>query len=507
MTWWQEAVFYQIYPRSFLDTDGDGVGDLEGIRRKIGYLSDLGVDALWISPIYPSPMKDFGYDVSNYCDVDAVFGSLEGFDHLIADCHRVGMKVILDWVPNHSSAEHPWFVEARSSTTNPKRDWYVWRSPEPTGALPNNWLRSWSDEPAWTLDPATNEYYLHCFLPDQPDLNWANVEVRHAMADTLRFWLERGVDGFRMDVIHLIGKDPALPDDPEEIRGIGHVPLNDRPETHGYLREIRSVLEEYSKDKVSVGEVYLLDPEAVADYYGAGDELHLSFNFASLVTPWRAQSWLELIERTENAHNKVAAWPTWVLSNHDNQRIATRLKGQRTRIRSAAVLLLTLRGTPFLYAGEELGLLDADIPEDRVVDPGKRDGARAPIPWHIGYGHGWSNEPWLPFAADGDAYSVEVQERDEQSMLNFVRSLLTLRHENVALRRGDLRDLSAHDDVLRYTRSFETESVQVLVNFSKEVRHVAVSTPARREISCLGAMNDRDGDITLAAGEAVIRLL
>jgi alpha-glucosidase len=506
MTWWQEAVFYQIYPRSFLDTDGDGIGDLEGIRRKINYLSELGVDALWISPIYPSPMKDFGYDVSNYCDVDSVFGSLESFDRLVHDCHQAGLKVILDWVPNHSSAEHPWFVEARSSTQSAKRDWYVWRSPDASGALPNNWLRSWSDEPAWTLDETTNEFYLHCFLPDQPDLNWANVEVRRAMADTLRFWLERGVDGFRMDVIHLIGKHPELPDDPEEIRGIGHVPLNDRPETHGYLREIRGVLEEYEGDKVSVGEVYLLDPEAVADYYGNGDELHLSFNFASLLTPWRAENWRELIERTETAHLEVAAWPTWVLSNHDNQRIATRLKGQRTRIRSAAVLLLTLRGTPFLYAGEELGLLDADIPVDRIVDPGKRDGCRAPIPWNVGLGHGWPNEPWLPFAADGDAYSVEVQERDELSMLNFVRELLRVRHESSALRLGTLESLSAADDVLRYARAWESERVEVLVNFSRDVRHAEVLDVARREISCLGAVNDKSGFITLAGGESVIRL-
>ncbi len=506
MTWWQEAVFYQIYPRSFLDTDGDGVGDLEGVRRKIGYLRDLGVDALWISPIYPSPMKDFGYDVSNYCDVDAVFGSLESFDRLVAECHHAGMKLILDWVPNHSSAQHPWFVDARSSRDSAKRDWYVWRSAEPAGRLPNNWLRSWSDEPAWTLDPATNEYYLHCFLPEQPDLNWANVEVRHAMADTLRFWLERGVDGFRMDVIHLIGKDPTLPDDPDELRAIGHVPLNDRAETHGYLREIRSVLEEYPNDIVSVGEVYLLEPEAVASYYGSGDELHLSFNFASLLTPWRAENWRALIERTERAHRQANAWPTWVLSNHDNQRIATRLKADRTRIRSAAVLLLTLRGTPFLYAGEELALQDALIPEDRVVDPGKRDGCRAPIPWTVGLSHGWPYEPWLPFAPDADSNCVEVQERDEESMLNFVRLLLAVRRESAPLRLGSLDKLSAESDVLRFERAHESQRVEVLVNFAHDVRTVTV-TAAQREISCLGAVNNRHNVLTLAPGESVIRLL
>jgi alpha-glucosidase len=506
MTWWQEAVFYQIYPRSFLDTDGDGIGDLEGVRRKIDYFVQLGIDAIWMSPIFPSPMKDFGYDVANYCDVDALFGSLESFDRLISECHEVGIKVILDWVPNHSSAEHPWFVEARSSTTNPKRDWYVWRSAEPSGALPNNWLRSWSDEPAWTLDATTNEFYLHCFLPDQPDLNWANLQVRHAMADTLRFWLDRGVDGFRMDVIHLIGKDPELPDDPDELRGIGHVPLNDRVESHGYLREIRSVLDEYRGDKVAVGEVYLLDPEAVADYYGTNDELHLSFNFASLVTPWRAENWRALIERTENSHNRVGGWPTWVLSNHDNQRIATRLKGDRARIRAAAVLLLTLRGTPFLYAGEELALHDAHIAVDQVVDPGKRDGCRAPIPWTVDALHGWPAPPWLPFADAAEQFSVEAQELDDTSMLHFVRILLSIRRANDALRLGDLVDLAADNDVLSFERVHGDDRVGVLVNFSREPRDVS-ATSARREISNLTTAVARDLDTkTLAPGEAVIRL-
>ncbi len=468
MAWWHGAVFYQIYPRSFHDTNGDGVGDIKGIIEKLDYLEWLGVDALWISPVFPSPMADFGYDVSDYCDVDPVFGSLADMDQLISDAHTRGMRVIIDWVPNHTSEEHLWFQESRSSRENPRRDWYIWRDANPDGSLPNNWLSSWNNEPDWTLDPTTGQYYLHCFLPQQPDLNWANINVRRAMADTLRFWLNRGIDGFRMDVIHLIGKDPALPDDPEDLLFVGHVPLNDVPETHAYLKEIREVLKEYPGDRVSVGEVYLLEPEAVATYYGERDELDLSFNFMSLLTPWRAQSWHELIHRTETAHLRAEAWPTWVLSNHDNQRVASRLNGDPTRIRSAALLLLSLRGTPFVYQGEELGLLNGDIPPERVVDPGSRDGCRTPMPWNVAYPHGWSGEPWLPFAADADRFAVELQHEDSGSYLSFFRQMLLLRRSTEALRWGGLTALRVDGDLLSYQRFVGDQFVTVYVNFSRE---------------------------------------
>jgi alpha-glucosidase len=504
MTWWREAVFYQIYPRSFRDTDGDGIGDLAGITSQLDYLVALGVDALWITPIYPSPMKDFGYDVADYCAVADVFGSLEQFDELVTAIHDRGLRVILDWVPNHTSADHPWFIEARSDRTSAARDFYVWRDPPSDGSLPNNWLRSWSDDPAWTLDDASNQYYLHCFLPEQPDLNWANETVRVAMADTLRFWLDRGVDGFRMDVIHLIGKDPDLPDDPEELRGIGHVPLNDRPETHGYLREIRRVLDEYPGERTSVGEVYLLDPEAVADYYGDHDELHLSFNFASLVTPWRAMAWRDLIDRTEAAHQKRDAWPTWVLSNHDNQRVATRLRGDPQRIRTAMTLLLTLRGTPFLYAGEELGLEDADIPAERAVDPGRRDGCRAPIPWDTTKLHGWAGEPWLPFAANSERFAASVQRNDPASVWSFTRDLLSARHASGALRCGEITDVRVEGDVLTYSRVLQSERVDIHANFAKQPTTVPASVGGHIIISGSGAAAIRDGLLTLAASEAAV---
>ena len=499
MKWWHEAVFYQIYPRSFLDTNADGVGDLEGIRQKLEYVSWLGVDALWISPIFPSPMADFGYDVSDYCNVDPTFGTLEDFDALLADAHERGLRVILDWVPNHTSQEHPWFRDARRSQNSEHRDWYIWRDARPDGALPNNWLSSWNNEPDWTMDEQTGQYYLHCFLPEQPDLNWANVRVREAMADTLRFWLDRGIDGFRMDVIHLVGKDPDLPDDPDELLFVGHVPLNDVPVTHQYLRELRQVLEEYPNDRMSVGEVYLLDPEAVATYYGNHDELDLSFNFLSLLTPWRAESWRDLITRTESAHLAVDAWPTWVLSNHDNQRVASRLGGDPVKIRSAAILLLTLRGTPFMYQGEELGLLNGDIPEDRVVDPGSRDGCRTPMPWTRVYPHGWQGEPWLPFADNSDAYAVEAQIDDVDSYLHFFRRVLALRRSLGPIRRGTLENLSVTSHLLSFDRRDGGDVVSVWVNFGREAWTVDLN--GREILLRSGGANDAT---TLAPGEAIV---
>jgi len=473
MTWWRDAVVYQIYPRSFRDSDGDGVGDLEGVRSQLDYLVWLGVDTLWLSPIYPSPMRDFGYDVADYTDVDQLFGSLEQFDQLVYDAHAKGLRILLDWVPNHTSDEHPWFSQSRASRDNQRRSWYVWRDAREDGSPPNNWVSAWKGESAWTWEGDTEQYYLHCFLESQPDLNWANVDVREAMHDTLRFWLDRGVDGFRMDVVHLLGKDLDV-DDPDDLRALSHVPLNDVPVTHQYLRGIRSVLDEYGGERLSVGEVYLLDPHRVAAYYGDGDELHLSFNFASLYTPWDSLAWRQLIATTEAAMNGVGAWPTWVMSNHDNVRVATRLGGDGRRVRAAMTLLLTLRGTAFIYAGEELGLPDAYIPPDRAVDPGGRDGCRSPIPWSPGELHGWPATPWLPFVEGASRFSVETQRGDPTSILNFTRTLLDLRRGDDALRRGDVDDLEASEGLLRFIRRFDGRRVMVLVNFSMAPREVDI---------------------------------
>jgi alpha-glucosidase len=464
--WWESSVVYQIYPRSFADASGDGVGDLEGIRRHLDHLAWLGVDGLWLSPFFPSPMADFGYDVADYCDVDPIFGTLATFDRLATDAHARGLKVLIDWVPNHTSDRHPWFLAARSGRDDPKRDWYVWRDPKPDGSPPNNWRRAFdTSQPAWTFDEASGQYYLHLFLPEQPDLNWANPDVRAAMHDTLRFWLDRGVDGFRMDVIHCIGKDPALPDDAPEAAGVGHVPFNDRAETHELLRGIRAVLDEYP-DRMAVGEVYLLDIGRVATYYGHDDELNLCFNFLPLHQPWTAAAWRALIPTVERELAAAGSWPTWVLSSHDAVRHRTRL-GSEARARAAAVLLLSLRGTPFLYAGEELGLEDAVVPPDRVVDPGGRDGCRAPFPWDGSPTHGWPTaDPWLPWPPEPDRRNAAALAADDASILHLYRRLLTARRASPALCRGELELLDAPDDVVAFRRTGDGDTRTVVVNFA-----------------------------------------
>lgn len=466
--WWQTAVVYQIYPRSFADGDGDGVGDLTGLRAHLDHLSWLGVDAVWLSPIFPSPMADFGYDVSDYCDVDPLFGDLDTFDLLVADAHARGVRVILDWVPNHTSNRHPWFVESRASRSSPRRDWYVWRD-RPV----NNWRAAFRDSPpAWTHDPSTDQWYLHSFLAEQPDLNWANPEVRAAMLDTLRFWLDRGVDGFRMDVVHLLGKDLER-DDPAELVAWSHVPFNDHPDTHRYLREIRAVLDAYPGERVSVGEVYLLDPAAVVTYYGHGDELHLSFNFRFTHTRWDAAELHRHVREALEAHLPAGAWPTWVLSNHDLPRHRSRFGGDERIARAAAVLLTSLPGTPFLYAGEELGLLDAEVPPERRVDPGGRDGCRAPLPWTAAPGHGWPATPWLPFPPEAAQRSVEAQRRDPASVLHLYRRLLALRHRTPALQAGGVILDEPHDRLLRFDRTAGGDRLTVVVSTSHEATSVS----------------------------------
>jgi len=482
--WWQTAVVYQIYPRSFCDTNGDGVGDLEGVRRRLDHLRWLGVDAIWLSPFYRSPMKDYGYDVADYCDVDPLFGTLADFDRLLADAHERGLRVIVDWVPNHSSDQHPWFAEARASRTSPKRDWYVWRDGR-DGRPPNNWRAAFSDDPAWTYDRATGQWYLHLFLPEQPDLNWANPEVVAAMHATLRFWLERGVDGFRIDVINCIGKDPALPDVAPELRHLPACALSDHASTHALVRGIRAVLDEYAGDRMAVGEV-ILPTARVAEYYGSGDELHLSFNFPPLHAPWEASRWRHRIERVGEAI-APRGWPTWVLSNHDNPRHRTRY-GSEARARAAAVLLLTLRGTPFLYAGEELGLEDALVPPARVLDPGGRDGCRAPIPWDSSPGHGWGvADPWLPWPPDAQQRNAEAQRADPGSIANLYRRLLQARRRSAALQLGALELLDAPAGVLAFERAGDDDRRVVLVNFTAGEVEVAVRGSWAVEIASDGS--------------------
>ncbi|MBA3653955.1 MAG: DUF3459 domain-containing protein [Actinobacteria bacterium] len=465
--WWKSAVVYQIYPRSFLDTDGDGVGDLEGIRGKLDHLAWLGVDAVWLSPFFKSPMADFGYDVADYCDVDPLFGTLADFDALLADAHDRNIRVLIDWVPNHTSDQHSWFVEARSSRDSPKRDWYVWRDGDPDRP-PNNWKAAFGGD-AWTWDETTQQWYLHMFLPEQPDVNWNNAEVVAAMHDTLRFWLDRGVDGFRIDVVHAIGKGEDLPDIPADSSAIELTLFHDYPRTHVLLRDIRTLLDSYDGDRTTVGEVYLLSTAKVAEYYGAGDELHLAFNFPPLHAPWDAVKWRRRIDRVVEEFDPRQAWPTWVLSNHDVSRHRTRYGGSEERARAAAVLLLTLRGTPFLFAGEEFGLEDAEVRTDRVVDPGGRDPCRAPLPWEPAPPHGWpTDDVWLPWPPDPNERNAATERADDRSVLHLYRRLLAARHNSPALSLGQFAWRPGPDGVLVYERALDGDRRVVIVNFTDD---------------------------------------
>jgi alpha-glucosidase len=467
--WWKSAAVYQIYPRSFCDRSGDGIGDLAGITAHLDHIAGLGVGAIWLSPIYPSPMADFGYDVSDYCDVHPLFGSLADLDELVAQSHARGLKVMLDWVPNHTSSEHPWFIESRSSRRSPKRDWYVWRDGDPSKP-PNNWKAAFGGD-AWTWDDATRQWYLHLFLPEQPDLDWHNPEVVAAMHATLRFWLDRGIDGFRIDVVHAIGKDLRLPD----VESDFDHPMSglQEPESaHEIIRGLRRLLDSYPGDRAMVGEVWLLDTSRVARYYGRNDELHLAFNFPPMFGPWDAAVWRAHIEEAIGDLHTIGAWPTWVLSNHDNPRHRSRYGGSEGRARAAAVLLVCLRGTPFVYAGEELGLEDAIIPPDRVVDPGGRDGCRAPIPWDGTPSHGWAGgpDPWLPWPPDADRRNAAALAADPASILHLYRRLLAARRASPALSTGDFAWLDSPPGTLAWLRSAGDDRRAVIVNFT-EGRH------------------------------------
>jgi glycosidase len=488
--WWRTAVFYQIYPRSFRDANGDGVGDLEGVRSRLDYLDDvLGVDAVWLSPFYPSPMDDFGYDVADHCDVDPRFGDLSVFDALIGDVHERGMHLIVDLVPNHTSDRHPWFLASRSSRTDPKRDWYVWRDGRGPGLPPNNWPAVFGG-PAWEWDEATGQWYLHSFLPSQPDLNWRNPAVREAMYGVMRFWLDRGVDGFRVDVAHFVMKDPGLRDLP--LRGdlgdtgfkvLGeydryeHVHDKGHRDVHEVFREMRAVLDEYRPERFAVGEIHDFDLDSWAAYYGAGDELHMPFNFSLIWAPWNAERFRELVDGVEAAV-PAWGWPNHVLGNHDETRLSTRFGPGATR--PAAVLLCTMRGTPTLYYGDELGLAEVEIDPDRQQDPwGRRvpglgrDGCRTPMPWDGSANGGFCPpdvRPWLPLGRQARDRNVAAQLADPRSVLNLYRALLAYRRTSASLQLGDY---AAIDGVpagcFAYLRSRRgCPTVAVAVNFTGE---------------------------------------
>jgi len=511
--WWRSAVFYEIYVRSFQDSNGDGVGDLPGIIDRLDYLNDgtansLGVDAIWLTPIYPSPMADFGYDVSDYCAVHPAFGTLDDFDRLLEEAHRRHIRVILDLVPNHTSSQHPWFLDSRASRRSAKRDWYIWRDPAPGGMPPNNWVSSFGG-PAWSLDPATEQFYLHSFLPEQPDLNWRNPEVRRAITEVMRFWLDRGVDGFRIDVVHKLVKDEALRDNPapppgEEhpvyhFGGQVHLYDEDQPEVHDILRDWRQLLDTYGA-RMMVGEVYLFDAERLARYYGNGnDELHLAFNFRFLWSPWQARAFRNEVERIESLLPPQAQ-PAWVLSSHDAPRHRTRYDhpelGDR-RARLAALMLLTLRGTPFLYYGEEIGMPNVWIESERICDPvGKRfpglgrDPERTPMQWSDGPNAGFSSaaQTWLPVGPTGHGLNVAAQLHDPESLLSFYRRVVWKRKSSPALCAGTYRSADASEDVFAYYREHPRQRLFVALNFGEQTETIEAPPGAQLWLASDGAV-------------------
>lgn len=478
--WWKRAVIYQIYPRSFQDSNGDGVGDLAGVRARLDYLVWLGIDAIWLSPFYPSPMADFGYDIADYCDVDPIFGTLTDFDGLLAAAHGRGLKVIVDLVPNHTSDQHPWFIESRESRTSPKRDWYIWRDANADGGPPNNWVSDFGGS-AWQWDAASGQYYYHAFLPQQPDLNWRNPSVRRAMQDVMRFWLDRGVDGFRVDVMWHLIKRADFPDNPinpnyrlemGEMHAVLQTHSTDQPETHEVVAQMRAMLDRYHA-RVLLGEIYL-PIDALIRYYGGGRGAHLPLNFHLIETPWTPQAIGALIVDYEAAL-PAGAWPNWVMGNHDRPRIAARIG--ETHARLAALLLLTLRGTPTLFYGDELGLPDAPIAPEATRDPRElrepglglgRDPARSPMPWDSGPFGGFSvGPPWLPLPPAFETLNVAAQRAAPFSLLELYRSLLALRKRTPALHCGAIEVLEAESHWLVYERRYEGEVLRIAFNFGE----------------------------------------
>ncbi|MFT4605016.1 MAG: alpha-glucosidase [Rhodothermales bacterium] len=500
--WWQTGVVYQIYPRSFQDSTGNGIGDLPGIISRLDYVGELGVDAIWISPFFTSPMRDFGYDVADYCDVDPLFGTLADAERLVEEAHSRGLKVLVDFVPNHCSSEHPWFVEAGSSRSSLRRDWFVWRDPAPGGGPPNNWLSVFGG-PAWTLDERTGQYYRHSFLKDQPDLDWRNPAVVEALHEVLRFWMDRGVDGFRLDAILFGGKDPL-----EHVYDLGdpfvlEVFAGFRRVVDGYVAKsdfADQVAAVIPPQRVLIGEVHQYDLEEWAKYYGgvgaAGTPLgaaglHMPFNFGLLKAPWTAggvRAHVEAIERV----TRDLGWPNYVLGNHDEARLTQRLGQDSDRL--AAMLLLTLRGTPTLYYGDEIGMEQGDIPPEKQLDPWGlnvsaelgRDGCRTPMQWNSGPAAGFTTgTPWLPVHDDRAFRNVAVQLDEPDALLNLYRRLLELRRKHQALHRGSFRAVdSGSDDCFSFVREAPDapghfKRMFVALNFGDEDIHVVTPGPCR----------------------------
>lgn len=488
--WSRRAVVYQIYPRSFKDSNADGIGDLNGIIEKLDYLNDgtdmsLGINAIWLNPIYKSPMKDFGYDISDYRDIDPLFGSLEIFDRLVKEAHKRDIKVIMDFVANHTSSEHSWFQESRKTRNNFKREWYIWKDPKADGSPPNNWLSVFGGS-AWTFDEKTKQYYMHSFLPSQPDLNWRNQEVRDEMANILRFWLKRGVDGFRTDAVYHLIKDDEFRDDPpnpnyvagrnEPYEAILHMYSQGRPELMETANTFCNVLGEHSRNTYMISEAYLGLLQMFELYRACDNGLHAPLNFNLMTLSWGGASFKKFIDEFEMKLGPDD-WPNYVLGNHDRSRLASRLGQERARL--AAMLQFTLRGIPFVYYGDELGMEDVKIPTNQEIDPwGKRvpgfnvgrDPERTPMQWDATASAGFtSGKPWLPVSPDFKERNVETESKNPKSMLAFYKELIRYRTNSPALLTGTYKALeSGNENVFAFGRECASEKLLIAINFSEK---------------------------------------
>ena len=522
MKWWQRAVIYEIAAISFQDSNGDGKGDLRGLIGRVGYLEWLGVDAVWLTPVYRSPMLDFGYDIEDFLSIDPLFGTMEDFETLLRELHRRDIALILDFVPNHTSDRHAWFEESRSSRGNPKSDWYIWADPAPNGGPPNNWLSRFGGS-AWEWDARREQYYYHSFLVEQPDLNWRSDEVRAALFDVMRFWLEKGVDGFRVDASAVLIKDALLRDNPKNPEATAKTPppqrfkpvfTDDRPEAMECLECIRAVVDEFD-DRVLAGEVQGSIARIGHFYSNDKPRFHLPLNYALHDSEWDAASLQATIDAYLNAVPE-RGWPDWVIGGHDKKRIVSRIGRNQARI--LAMLLMTLRGTPFLFAGDEIGMEQVKIPRDRMQDPFERlvpghgldrDAERSPMRWDgTPFGGFSSTEPWLPMGNPAER-NVEKQKADERSLLWLYRRLIALRREVPVLAEGDYEPLPSRDDVLAFRRTRNGEAVMILLNVAHEPRRWAWQG---KGTLLLSTHLDRtrqpvDGPTLLRADEGVIILL
>jgi len=524
--WWRGATIYQLYPRSFADSNGDGIGDLKGITQHLDYIASLGVDGVWLSPFYPSPMRDFGYDVQDYCGVDPLFGTLKDFDALVARAHKLNLKVIIDQVWSHTAQEHPWFKESKGSRHHAKSDWYVWADAKPDGSPPSNW-QSWMGGPTWTWDPCRQQYYLHNFLSQMPDLNLHCLEVQNALLEVGRFWLERGVDGFRLDTANYYCHNRNFTDNPPqppERRGDlpaamqQHIYNICQPETLGFLERVRQLMNSFEA-RMTVGEIGSANNlERMLEYTRGSQRLHTAYSFVLLGGQPKPKELADLMAPWQQGDDGQQSWPSWALSNHDAVRVATRwANGDAVRTKQLLALLTCLRGTLFLYQGEELGLTQSEVPFSCIQDPvGKahwphnkgRDGCRTPMPWksnalHAGFSHA---TPWLPLDAAHQASAVDVQANDDYSFLQLTRRLLHLRRMHPALRLGHFEVLHADDHLLIILRHYADEAVLCAFNFSNQshTRTLSRSFTPSATAWTLGQFHWQNQDMQLGPWAATI---